>query len=192
MLTYRFKERKHPVRLWTSLRPEEVSAQCLAVGYHLRWEVELALDELKTHLATVLHGTLHTTFRSKRPELVLQEVYALLATDNLIRQTMAEAASKRDQDPLELSFVKTLNALREGDPARKPHEVWVCGLTYGRAPSAASSVRAGWEPKRPRSGSSGRSSGPSGSPAIHECPGAGRRPPGRRKPIACRCWSRTG
>ena len=47
------------------LDPEQYPARELAALYHDRWESELVNDECKNHLATVTHGALHTTFRSK-------------------------------------------------------------------------------------------------------------------------------
>ncbi|MBM4288461.1 MAG: IS4 family transposase, partial [Deltaproteobacteria bacterium] len=58
--------------LTTVLDPEKVPATELAALYHERWEIETALDELKTHLrgARIL-------LRSKTPDLVRQEFYGL-------------------------------------------------------------------------------------------------------------------
>lgn len=106
------------VRLVTDLvDPKEYPARELAVLYHERWECELAYDELKTHLSTVTHGTLDTIFRSKYPKGVVQEAYALLATYNLIRGLMAEAGEVHGVPPLEISFVDTVEVLREALPA---------------------------------------------------------------------------
>ena len=45
----------------------------LAALYHERWEIECALDELKTHLRGA-----RMVLRSKTPELVRQEFWGLL------------------------------------------------------------------------------------------------------------------
>ncbi len=79
--------------------------------YHERWESEISYDEVKVHLETVKHGTQHTVFRSKSPELVEQEFWAMLSTYNLVRGLMAEAAVKHDIPPLELSFVDSLEVI---------------------------------------------------------------------------------
>lgn len=110
MIVFWFDGDKHPVRLLTTLSPKQASARELAEGYHLRWEVELGIGELKTHLSAICHGKLHTTFRSKSPMLVLQEVFALLATYNLVRSMMVKAASAHSLDPLKISFVGTLES----------------------------------------------------------------------------------
>ena len=52
---------------------KEAPAKELAALYHERWEIETALDELKTHL----RGS-GTVLRSKRPDLVCQEFYGFL------------------------------------------------------------------------------------------------------------------
>src|ERR1039458_3281115 len=63
-------------RLVTSiLDPGQAPAQELAALYHERWEIETALDELKTHL----RGS-KIVLRSKTPELVRQEFYGLMMT----------------------------------------------------------------------------------------------------------------
>jgi hypothetical protein len=116
MIVFWFDGDKQPVRLLTTLSPEQASGRELAEGYHLRWEVELGIGELKTHLSAICHGKLHTTFRSKSPMLILQEVFALLATYNLVRSLMVQAASANNLDPLKISFVGTLEVLKTTIP----------------------------------------------------------------------------
>jgi hypothetical protein len=55
-------------------------AQELAALYHERWEIETALDELKTHLRGA-----KIVLRSKTPELVRQEFYGLMMAHFAIR-----------------------------------------------------------------------------------------------------------
>lgn len=108
------------VRLITSLTdPEAVPARDIALGYHQRWEVELAYDETKVHLATVRHGTLHTVFRCKSPRLVMQEVYAMLITYNAVREVMAVAGERHRINPLYISFVDTVQVLVNSLPELK-------------------------------------------------------------------------
>jgi len=57
----------------TILDPAEAPAEELAALYHERWEIETALDELKTHLRGA-----KIVLRSKTPDLVRQEFYGLL------------------------------------------------------------------------------------------------------------------
>ena len=56
----------------TILDPAEAPAAELAALYHERWEIEGALDELKTHLRGA-----RVVLRSKTPELVKQEFWGL-------------------------------------------------------------------------------------------------------------------
>jgi hypothetical protein len=96
--------------------PVQYPARDIAIGYHLRWEVELVYDEAKTHLSTVLHGSMHTVFRSKSPARVIQEAWGLVAVYDLIRGLMCEAAGQHDVPPLEISFVDTLETVRAAMP----------------------------------------------------------------------------
>ena len=116
MIEFEIKSGKS-VRLLTDLLdPVMYPARTLALGYHERWETELSFDEIKTHLATVTHGTLHTTFRSKTPEGVLQEAYGMMIAYNLIRDVIAEAAETRDIPAREISFVEALEVVKEALP----------------------------------------------------------------------------
>ncbi len=102
------------IRLVTSLMDRRLyPASELAVLYHARWEAEIAFDEIKTHQNANAHGQIQTVFRSKTPRNVLQEAYALLIAYNLVRSTMAQADP---QDPLRLSFLDSLRAIRHMIP----------------------------------------------------------------------------
>ena len=82
-------------RLVTSILDEhQAPAEDLAALYHERWEIEAALDELKTHL----RGR-KIVLRSKTPELVRQEFYGLLLAHYAVRGLMHEAALRADVDP---------------------------------------------------------------------------------------------
>lgn len=91
----------------TILDPKAAPAQELAALYCERWEIETALDELKTHL----RGS-RIQLRSKTPELVKQEFYGLMMTHFAIRGLMHEAAIKGDVDPDRLSFVHAIRVVR--------------------------------------------------------------------------------
>ena len=84
----------------------------LAALYHRRWTIEEAFDELKTHLADR-----KVILRSKRPELVKQEFYALLLTHAAIRKLMTEAADRTRQSAIDLSFIHAVRVLQR----RLPH-----------------------------------------------------------------------
>jgi hypothetical protein len=79
----------------------------LAALYHERWEIESALDELKTHLRGA-----KIVLRSKTPDLVRQEFYGLLMAHFAIRGLMHEAALKADEDPDRLSFLHAVRVVR--------------------------------------------------------------------------------
>ncbi|MCH7478847.1 MAG: IS4 family transposase [SAR324 cluster bacterium] len=96
----------------TLLDAEEAPAHELAALYHERWEIENALDELKTHL----RGR-NIVLRSKTPELVKQEFHGLMMAHFAIRGLMHEAALKADIDPGEVSFVHTVRVVRRKLPA---------------------------------------------------------------------------
>ncbi|HSU58179.1 MAG TPA: IS4 family transposase [Bryobacteraceae bacterium] len=91
----------------TILDPKQAPAKELAALYHERWEIETALDELKTHLRGA-----QIVLRSKTPELVKQEFYGLLMAHFAIRGLMHEAALQADEDPDRLSFVHAVHVVQ--------------------------------------------------------------------------------
>jgi hypothetical protein len=97
--------------LTTILDPEQAPAHELAALFHERWEIETALDELKTHL----RGS-QIVLRSKKPTLVKQEFYGLMLAHYAIRGLMHEAALKGDADPDTLSFTHTVRVIRRKLP----------------------------------------------------------------------------
>jgi hypothetical protein len=99
-------------RLVTSiLDHEKAPAQELAALYHERWEIETALDELKTHLRGA-----KIVLRSKTPDLVRQEFYGFLMAHFAIRGLMHEAALKAKEDPDRLSFLHAVRVVRRKLP----------------------------------------------------------------------------
>jgi Insertion element 4 transposase N-terminal/Transposase DDE domain len=95
-------------RLLTSvLDPAQAPAAELAALYHQRWEIETALDELKTHLRGA-----KIVLRSKTPALVRQEFYGLMMAHFAVRGLMHEAALKADTDPDQLSFLHAVRVIR--------------------------------------------------------------------------------
>jgi hypothetical protein len=91
----------------TILDPALAPAQELAALYHERWEIETALDELKTHLRGA-----QIVLRSKTPELVKQEFYGLLMAHYAIRGLMHEAALEAGEDPGRLSFLHAVRVVQ--------------------------------------------------------------------------------
>jgi len=96
----------------TILDPDPASAAELAALYQERWEIETALDELKTHLRG---GGI--VLRSKTPELVRQEFYGLMMAHYAVRGLMHEAALKADVDPDTLSYLHAVRVVRRKLPS---------------------------------------------------------------------------
>jgi hypothetical protein len=93
-------------RLITTLvDPKLDPALTLIELYHVRWEEELAIDELKTHQG-------RPVLRSQTPAGVVQELYAMLLDHFVVRTLMLEAAREAQTTPLSMSFVGTLKILR--------------------------------------------------------------------------------
>ena len=91
----------------TILDPKQAPAREVAALYHDRWEIETALDELKTHLRGA-----QIVLRSKTPELVRQEFYGLLMAHFAIRGLMHEAALQAGEDPDRISFVHSTRVVQ--------------------------------------------------------------------------------
>jgi Insertion element 4 transposase N-terminal/Transposase DDE domain len=91
----------------TIMDPGDASAAELASAYQERWEFESSLDEIKTHQRG-RGGVL----RSKSPEMIRQEIWALLLTHYAIRHLMCEAADQAGKDPDRLSFMRSLRVIR--------------------------------------------------------------------------------
>jgi hypothetical protein len=91
----------------TILDHTQAPAKELAALYHDRWEIETALDELKTHLRGA-----QIVLRSKTPELVQQEFYGLMMAHFAIRGLMHEAALRADEDPDRLSFLHSVRVVQ--------------------------------------------------------------------------------
>jgi hypothetical protein len=110
-IDYRLKDVKDAEPIYrlitTILDPNQAPAKELAALYHERWEIETALDELKTHLRGA-----QIVLRSKTPELVEQEFWGLLMAHYAIRGLMHEAALRADEDPDRLSFLHSVRVVQ--------------------------------------------------------------------------------
>lgn len=87
--------------------PADIPAVELAAAYHQRWEAELVFDEIKTHQ----RGS-GMILRSRKPDLVEQEIWGLLLTHYGIRHLMREAADQAELDPDRMSFIRALRVIR--------------------------------------------------------------------------------
>jgi Insertion element 4 transposase N-terminal/Transposase DDE domain len=91
----------------TILDPSDLSSFELAAAYHERWEYEISLREIETQLLKSESG-----LRSKKPEMVRQELWGLLLAHYAIRALMLEAADRSELDADRLSFIRSLNVVR--------------------------------------------------------------------------------
>src|SRR5262249_28122900 len=90
------------------LDAEEFNKEDLATLYRARWQAELDLQSLKETMQMRVLGC-------KTPELVRKELWTHILAYNLIRTTLAQAASKHGIEPRSMSFkgaVQTLAAFQ--------------------------------------------------------------------------------
>jgi hypothetical protein len=103
------------------LNPNDLPAPEAPLVYHERWEEELALDEIKTHLSGRA-----VPIRSKTPAGVVQEIYGMVLAHYIVRRVMHDAAVVASQDPDRLSFTDSLRILQCQLPEspQMPTETW--------------------------------------------------------------------
>ncbi len=87
----------------TWLNPRTAPAKELLVLSHERWEIEIVVDEIKTHLRVQ-----QKVLRSHTPEGVRQELYALFVVHFAIRALMYRSALQAELDPDRLSFTEAV------------------------------------------------------------------------------------
>lgn len=105
----RLAETEQVYRLATTLlNPRTTPALALVECYHERWEVEVVLDEIKTH-----QRLQQPVLRSLTPEGVRQEVYAILLAHYAVRAWMHQAACQAQMDPDRISFTDAIFVLTE-------------------------------------------------------------------------------
>lgn len=93
----------------TLLDPQKYSKEDLASLYRARWNQELDLRSIKTTMQM-------DVLRCKTPELVRKEIWTHILAYNLIRTIMAQAASRHDLQPREISFKGTVQTLEAFQP----------------------------------------------------------------------------
>lgn len=112
VIRYRVKGFKDSYRLVTSILDlEQAKAEELAALYHERWEIEIALGELKTRLIGA-----DIILRSQKPDLVKQEFYGFLLGYFAVRGIMHEAALQANEDPDRLSFLHAVRVIKRRLP----------------------------------------------------------------------------
>jgi hypothetical protein len=84
------------------------SASDLVALYHQRWELELAYDEIKTHMLDR-----RETIRSRSPVGVAQELWGILLTYNLVRLEMQNIAREAQLPPSRIGFVAAMRFIRD-------------------------------------------------------------------------------
>src|SRR5436305_12332421 len=92
----------------TLLNPRVAPALELIAFYHERWEIELVIDEIKTH-----ERAGRKVLRSKTPEGVRQELYGIYLTHYAVRALLAQAAVEAELAPDRLSLSEGLFELTE-------------------------------------------------------------------------------
>lgn len=105
-----YQRRGHPAStLLTSLvDAERYPAEEIVALYHERWELELAYDEVKTHLLDRQEA-----IRSRSPEGVRQELWGIALAYNLVRVEMEKTAAEADVPPTRISFTASLALIRD-------------------------------------------------------------------------------
>jgi len=89
----------------TLLDPDKAPVMDLIIAYHQRWEIEVSIDEVKTH------QLFSEPLRSQKAVGVIQELYGLLLAHFALRYLMHEAALQVDVDPDRISFVHALRVV---------------------------------------------------------------------------------
>src|SRR5204863_2988925 len=87
----------------TLLNPHQAPALRLIELYHERWEIELVIDEIKTH-----ERAQRKVLRSKTAEGVNQELYGIFLAHYAVRVLMYEAACQAGLDPDRLSLTEAM------------------------------------------------------------------------------------
>jgi len=119
-----------PSRIATTLvDPEQHPPADLVRLYHERWEMEVAFDELKTHMLERREA-----LRSKKPEGVNQELWGVLLAYNLVRREMLLTAQAAKVPASRMSFRTSLLWIRD---------LWTTGwmLSPGNMPRALADLR---------------------------------------------------
>lgn len=85
--------------VYTSLPYTQYDTEMVAGLYHERWEIELGFRDIKSSM-----NNNALTLRSKKVELIYQEVWSLLLAYNVVRREAGQAAIAYQRRPGEMSF----------------------------------------------------------------------------------------
>lgn len=108
VIVYEVQGAKDQIRLATNMMDlAQAPAIELAGLYPQRWESELAFDEIKNHL-----NESRLSVRSKKPELVEQEIWGLMLLHWAIRDLMHDAAIAHARDPDTISFARAVRLVK--------------------------------------------------------------------------------
>jgi hypothetical protein len=112
-----------PATLLTSiLDAEQYPAAEVIELYHERWEIELAYDEIKTHLLAR-----EECIRSRTPAGIRQELWGIALAYNLIRLEIERIADELGVAPTRISFINALDLIRD-------EWIWCSNSTPGAIP----------------------------------------------------------
>jgi len=107
-VAYTVKEKgfrtKRIVIATTMLNPEQYKVEDLASLYRRRWQVELDIRSLKTHMQM-------EHLRCQSPSMVRKEIYAHMIAYNLIRDLIIHTAVIYNTSPMRLSHQSAVQAL---------------------------------------------------------------------------------
>jgi hypothetical protein len=113
-VTYRPKPGHESIRVLTSIvDPTAASLEQIASAYGQRWDHEIGLDEVKTHLMDRTTVNRPVFLRSMTPGRVDQELLGAFLAHNLVRMLIHRAAQAAGLDPRRPSFTAALERTRE-------------------------------------------------------------------------------
>lgn len=107
MVTFQVKGYRPTTVITSLLDPKQYPANEIGTLYHLRWEIELGYDEIKTHMLER-----EEALRSKKPEGIRQEIYGIGIAYNLVRVEMARIAQEQKLPSNRISFTHALRFIR--------------------------------------------------------------------------------
>lgn len=98
---------KPSVLLTSLLDAKAYPASEIVALYHERWEIELAYDEIKTHMLDR-----EEAIRSRKPDGVRQELWGIFLAYNMVRLEMARCAAEAKVPPTRISFLESVRQIR--------------------------------------------------------------------------------